>query len=569
MENIISFKNYSFRYREQAEPTLNNINLNIKKGEKILIVGPSGSGKSTLASCLNGINPSIAEGEVSGELIIKGQNTNNLDIFKISKFLGTVMQDPDKQFVGLTVGEDIAFKLENQCVPQEEMQDRVKEIAKVVDVDSLLNLAPFELSGGQKQRVTLAGVMIDDADILLFDEPLANLDPKAGQEAIELIDDIWKEKNNTIIIVEHRIEEVLHRHVDRIIVIYDGKIVADMNPDKLIEANILNKYGIREPLYITAMKYMGCNISWEIIPYNINKINLNECKEKLSLWDFKRESEVEKNIATPILEIDNLSYSYNNKKDTLKNISFKVNKGEIVSIVGKNGAGKSTLLKVICGFYKEATGKIKVDNKDIKGLTIKERAEKIGFVMQNPNQMISKTMIYDEVALGLISRGFKKEEVKDKVYEALKLCGLYEYRNWPISALSYGQKKRVTIASVLVLNPQIIILDEPTAAQDYKHYNEIMEFLVALKEKGVTIITITHDMHLMLEYSDKAIVLVDGEKIADGKAEEIITNEKVMKKGNLLTPSIYTLAERLEIKDKKEFIKYFIEYDRKVRLSNE
>lgn len=569
MENIISFKNYGFRYREQAEPSLCNINLDIKKGEKVLIVGPSGSGKSTLASCLNGLNPSISEGEAFGKLVIKGNDATKMNVFETSKVIGTVMQDPDKQFIGLTVGEDIAFKLENQCVSQAEMKERVSEIAKIVDVDSLLALAPYELSGGQKQRVTLAGVMIDDADILLFDEPLANLDPVAGQNAIELIDDIWKKRKNTIIIIEHRIEEVLHRDVDRIILIHEGKIALDMTPDKLIASNKLNSFGIREPLYITAMRYFGCDISEDKKPSSLEKMDLTECKDKYKEWSLKNIDKAIKKEKNEILSVENLSYSYNGKKTILNDVSFKINKGDMVSIVGKNGAGKSTLLKLICGFYKQNKGVISVGGEDIADFTIKERAERIGFVMQNPNQMISKTMIFEEVALGLLSRGVPTDEIEKRVYDVLRLCGLYEFRNWPISALSYGQKKRVTIASVLVLNPEIIILDEPTAAQDYKHYNEIMEFLVELKNKGVTVITITHDMYLMLEYSDKVIVISDGEKIAEGTSEEIISNDEVIKKGNLLAPSIYNLAKKLNIESPKDFIEDFINYDRKERLNNE
>lgn len=569
MENIISFKNYGFRYREQAEPSLCNINLDIKKGEKVLIVGPSGSGKSTLASCLNGLNPSISEGEAFGKLVIKGNDATKMNVFETSKVIGTVMQDPDKQFIGLTVGEDIAFKLENQCVSQAEMKERVSEIAKIVDVDSLLALAPYELSGGQKQRVTLAGVMVDDADILLFDEPLANLDPVAGQNAIELIDDIWKKRKNTIIIIEHRIEEVLHRDVDRIILIHEGKIALDMTPDKLIASNKLNSFGIREPLYITAMRYFGCDISEDKKPSSLEKMDLTECKDKYKEWSLKNIDKAIKKEKNEILSVENLSYSYNGKKTILNDVSFKINKGDMVSIVGKNGAGKSTLLKLICGFYKQNKGVISVGGEDIADFTIKERAERIGFVMQNPNQMISKTMIFEEVALGLVSRGVPTDEIEKRVYDVLRLCGLYEFRNWPISALSYGQKKRVTIASVLVLNPEIIILDEPTAAQDYKHYNEIMEFLVELKNKGVTVITITHDMYLMLEYSDKVIVISDGEKIAEGTSEEIISNDEVIKKGNLLAPSIYNLAKKLNIESPKDFIEDFINYDRKERLNNE
>ena len=562
---IIEFKDYSFRYRVQAEPTLKNINLTIYEGEKVLIVGPSGSGKSTLANCLNGLIPFYYSGKVSGELLIDGENVNDKNIFELSKIIGTVLQDPDSQFIGLTVGEDIAFKLENDCVEQNKMKSIVKGCAELVDIDSELESSPYKLSGGQKQRVTLAGVTVDDVKILLFDEPLASLDPLTGKSAIELIDDIKNKNNKTMIIVEHRLEDVLHKDIDRIIVMNNGEIVADTTPNEVLSTNILKNIGVREPLYISALKYANCNITPNMNPKSVESIDLDKCKEEVNTWYSSIDEDVIKSSNKTILELENISFSYNEEKQILKNVSFKVNKGDMVSIVGKNGAGKSTISKLICGFYKPTSGKILFNGEDIADKTIKERSEKIGFVMQNPNQMISKSMIFDEVAFGLRVRGYSEDEVKERVYKTLRICGLYPFRNWPISALSFGQKKRVTIASILVLNPEVIILDEPTAGQDFKHYSEIMEFLVELNKQDITIIMITHDMHLMLEYTNNVVVLSDGEKIADDTAINILTNNEVIEKANLKETSLYELAKKCGIKDEKNFIKRFIDYDRRVR----
>ena len=562
---IIEFKDYSFRYRVQAEPTLKNINLTIYEGEKVLIVGPSGSGKSTLAHCLNGLIPFYYSGKVSGELLIDGENVNDKNIFELSKIIGTVLQDPDSQFIGLTVGEDIAFKLENDCVEQNKMKSIVKGCAELVDIDSELESSPYKLSGGQKQRVTLAGVTVDDVKILLFDEPLASLDPLTGKSAIELIDDIKNKNNKTMIIVEHRLEDVLHKDIDRIIVMNNGEIVADTTPNEVLSTNILKNIGVREPLYISALKYANCNITPNMNPKSVESIDLDKCKEEVNTWYSSIDEDVIKSSNKTILELENISFSYNEEKQILKNVSFKVNKGDMVSIVGKNGAGKSTISKLICGFYKPTSGKILFNGEDIANKTIKERSEKIGFVMQNPNQMISKSMIFDEVAFGLRVRGYSEDEVKERVYKTLRICGLYPFRNWPISALSFGQKKRVTIASILVLNPEVIILDEPTAGQDFKHYSEIMEFLVELNKQDITIIMITHDMHLMLEYTNNVVVLSDGEKIADDTAINILTNNEVIEKANLKETSLYELAKKCGIKDEKNFIKRFIDYDRRVR----
>lgn len=568
-EPIIEFKDFTFQYYSQAEPTLHNINLKIYPGEKILIIGPSGSGKSTLGHCLNGLIPFSYKGDIKGSLRIKGIETRELDIFKLSKYVGTVLQDSDGQFVGLTVGEDMAFALENDRVPTEIMKKRVEEVAKMVDMDNFLASSPYDLSGGQKQRTALGGVMVDDVDILLFDEPLANLDPATGKTAIEIIDKIHKDSNKTIIIIEHRLEDVLHRHIDRIILINEGRIIADMNPHEIVASSLLKDNGLREPLYVTALKYAGVKVDKEILPGHLYSLRTENIKEQVRNWfrsiDEKEEIKEEK----PILKIENLYFSYDSRRQVLKDINITINEGEMLAIVGKNGAGKSTLSKILCGFEKHKEGKIFYKGEDLKDKTIKERAEIIGFVMQNPNQMISKNLIYDEVALGLRLRNMDEKEIEKRVNKALKVCGLLPFINWPISALSYGQKKRVTIASILVLEPKILILDEPTAGQDYMHYSEIMEFLKYLNSLGVTIIFITHDMHLMLEYTTRAIVLADGEIVIDDKPSKILTDEDTIKAANLKETSLYNLAQMVGIEDETKFVQSFIDYERWLKLKDD
>ncbi|MBP5297684.1 MAG: energy-coupling factor ABC transporter ATP-binding protein [Lachnospiraceae bacterium] len=563
MEPIIEFKDFTFKYRSQTEPTLKHINLTINKGEKILIVGPSGSGKSTLAHCINGLVPFSYSGEINGEYYVGGKNPKDLGIFGLSKIVGTVLQDTDGQFVGLTVAEDIAFVLENDCVDQPKMKDKVTELAGRVEIKKLLSNAPGELSGGQKQRVSMAGVMIDDVDVLLFDEPLANLDPATGKTAIELIDELSKDNDRTILIIEHRLEDALWRDVDRIIVVGDGEIVADTTPDELLCQDILDREGIREPLYITALKHAGCKVTSDTHPMHIDSMDISGYSDDVNKW-FKQITLPEpKEKTRKVLEIKDLNFEYIKGTPVLKDINFDIYEGEMLSIVGKNGAGKSTLSNLICGFIKPDRGQIKLYGEDISDLSVKERGERIGLVMQNPNQMISKAMIYDEVALGLAVRGVPEEEIKERVYETLKICGLYPFRNWPISALSFGQKKRVTIASILVMDPEIIILDEPTAGQDYRHYTEIMEFLKRINsEKGITIAMITHDMHLMLEYTDRAVVIADGELLADTTPAEVLTDETVSAKAYLKKTSLYDLAVKSGIKEPTRVVECFIYEDR-------
>ena len=562
---IIQFNSFQFHYFSQAEPTLHDINLTIYEGEKVLIVGPSGSGKSTLGNCLNGLIPFAYKGEIEGSLKINGRETREMNIFELSKMVGTVLQDADGQFIGLTVGEDIAFALENDCVDQGKMKEAVQKVADMVDMGKLLKSSPFELSGGQKQRVSFAGVMVDDVDILLFDEPLANLDPATGKTAIDLIDHVWKELGKTVVIIEHRLEDVLYRDVDRIVVVNDGRIAADMSPDDLIAADILPKMGIREPLYATALKYAGVRVTPDMRPGRMETLRIDMVKDAVQKWALSRVPDREVNNRPDILAAEHLSFQYTKKRRILKDINFHIREGEMVSIVGTNGAGKSTLAKVICGFVTEDEGRLLYEGEDLKGKTIKERSQMIGFVMQNPNQMICKPMIYDEVALGLRIRGVDEAETEKRVEKALKICVLAPFKKWPISALSFGQKKRVTIASALVLDPKILILDEPTAGQDFHHYTEIMEFLKSLNSEGVTIIMITHDMHLMLEYTPHAIVISDGQKIGDATSAEILTNEAITEQANLKITSLYELAVACGVENPEGFVQNFIDYERGLR----
>lgn len=563
---IISFKNFTFQYRAQKKPTLKEINLDIYPGERVLIAGPSGCGKSTLAGCINGLNPFSNPGECSGELIVDGVNAPKSSIFELSAHVGTVLQDPDGQFIGLTVGEDIAFALENSCIPQDEMHEITRHAAELVDIQDHLDYAPHELSGGQKQRVSLAGVMVDQVKILLFDEPLANLDPATGKQTIELINEIQENTDTTVVIIEHRLEDVLWRDVDRIVLMGEGRILADLHPDELLSTSLLEENGIREPLYLTAMRYAGVEITPEKKPAHVESVVMDEMdRKKMKDWFREREAVEAEKEDQPLLEVKNLNFGYEKSQQTLRNVTLTIHKGEMVSIVGKNGAGKSTFSKLVCGFETPDSGEILFNGKDLLQENIRHRAKHIGYVMQNPNQMISKTMIFDEVALGLRNMGKSEEEIREKVEETLKICGLYPFRNWPVSALSFGQKKRVTIASVLVQDPELIILDEPTAGQDFRHYTEIMEFLRGLNEKGVTVVMITHDMHLMLEYTPRALAFADGRLIADRSAAAVLCDPQLIREAALKETSLFTLANKLEIRPAEAFVERFIEEDREVR----
>ncbi|KKD59709.1 heme ABC transporter ATP-binding protein [Grimontia sp. AD028] len=556
----IEFKNFSFRYDALVNQTLKGINLRIEKGEKVLIIGPSGSGKSTLGQCINGLIPHSVEGDVLGELFIGGQNASSMSLVQYTEQVGTVLQDTDSQFVGLTVGEDIAFALENQQVPVADMYPVVKATAKMVELEALLNHAPHDLSGGQKQRVSLAGVLVDDVDVLLFDEPLAALDPKTGKRTIEIIDQLHSDTGKTIIIIEHRLEDVLTKHVDRVILMDNGTIVADTTPNALMMSGLLETHGIRQPLYFSALKHAGCELAESDSPAYLSALPVEKFKESLQHWATVNSSSARTENQQPLLTVEGLTYSYDGEKNALEDVSFTVNRGELVSILGKNGSGKSTITKLIMGVLEPDAGSISFDGQDFNQLSIFERSKKVGVVMQNPNHMISHHMIMDEVAFGLKNQGLDDKELERRCLEVLEFCGLSKYRHWPVDALSYGQKKRVTIASILVMEPELLILDEPTAGQDYRNYTAMLSFIKRLnKERGVTVMIISHDLHLVLENTTRSIVIADSKLIADAPMTDVFSQPTLLDAANLTTTSLYELAERAGITDINGFMKQFIE----------
>ncbi|NOI57813.1 ABC transporter ATP-binding protein [Vibrio coralliilyticus] len=560
----IVFSDFSFRYESLDRPTLKHINLRIEKGEKIVIIGPSGSGKSTLGQCLNGLIPHSISGEISGSLTLNGQDASQWELHQFTEQIGTVLQDTDSQFVGLSVGEDIAFALENQLVSNIDMYPVVKATARMVELEDMLTRSPHDLSGGQKQRVSLAGILVDDVDTLLFDEPLAALDPKTGRKTIEIIDQLHKESGKTTIIIEHRLEDVLHRPVDRIILMEQGEIVADMTPDALLTSSLLEKHGIREPLYLSALKAANVVLSDEDKPSTLGGINLEQHTKQFSHWQCDL-AVASAQSNTPLLSIDNLTYSYDGEKKALEGVSFDIHQGEFVSILGKNGSGKSTITKLIMGVIDPDAGSIEMRGQDLSTLSIFERSQKIGVVMQNPNHMISHHMIFDEIAFGLLNQGLNEKEIEQKVLRVLELCGLSKYRHWPISALSYGQKKRVTIASILVLEPELLILDEPTAGQDYRNYTSMLDFIQTLNnELGITVVIISHDMHLVLEHTQRSIVIADSRLIADAPMTDVFSQPDLLNQANLTTTSLYDMAVRLDVADKNQFMQHFIKLEQRV-----
>lgn len=564
---IISFQDVSFQYQSQSEPTLHHLSFDIYPGEKVLIAGASGSGKTTISRLMNGLIPSAYPGELSGKIFINGESVTDQTIFDLSLRVGTVLQDPDTQFVGLTVAEDIAFALENDAEDQSVLKQKAKDWAKQLKIPAILNNHPQEISGGQKQRVSMAGVLVDEGKILLFDEPLASLDPIAGRESIELIDDMQKNGATTTVIIEHRIEDVLYRPVDRIILIDQGKLVANDTPNTILKSGILAKLGLREPLYLSALKYAGIDLTQVADVDSVGKVALSASTiSALQAWVKPQQDRVQTMDVKPMLQANNISFSYDSKQ-VLNKLNLNINAGEMVSLVGRNGVGKTTLSNIITGFLHQSSGDLVLNGHSINEASIKERADHIGYVLQDPNMMISKNTVSEEVALGLTLRAVAPDEIERRVAETLKVCGLFEFRHWPISALSFGQKKRVTIAAILVLNPELLILDEPTAGQDWQHYTEMMTFIRDLNRKiGISVIFITHDMHLMMEYTDRVVVLNNGVIAYDDQPMKLFANLDLLKQASLVETSLFTLAQRIKV-DPEALIASFINQEKVVQTN--
>ncbi|OIK98063.1 heme ABC transporter ATP-binding protein [Oenococcus oeni] len=538
----VTFKNVNFKYRVQSQATLHDVSFAFDYGEKIIIAGPSGSGKTTIGHLISGLIPQSFPGNLDGQILVNDQDVSKLDIFNLSFAVATVLQDTDAQFVGMTVAEDVSFLLENENIDHQTLLKKTNHWLTELNLQSVKNHHPQELSGGQKQRVSMAGVLSSDSKILLFDEPLANLDPAAGRAAIQLISQLQKKLNLTVIIIEHRLEEALKIQADKLVIVSLGKIIANDTPDRVLQSGVVSQVGLREPLYLTALKKAGFDLSLEKHLTDLSSLNQELVSKKISNWLNTQISVKKPNPGQLILSIKNLFFSYP-KQSVFKDFNLDFYAGQITAIVGKNGSGKSTFSNLVTGFLKQDSGQIFFDGQSLDSLSVKERADKIGYVLQNPNQMISQNIVFDEVAYGLKLREVNPEEIKTRVRRVLKISGLDSMRHWPVSDLSFGQKKRVTIASVLVLEPQILLLDEPTAGQDYLNYRSIMNFVASLnRERHTSIIVITHDMHLMLEYADRALALVDGKILADDRPAVLLSNLELLKEASLAPTSLYNLA---------------------------
>ncbi len=533
---MINLKELEVKYQKLNNPTLKSINLQISNGQKVLILGPSGSGKSTLGKVLNGLIPNSINGQISGQNTIDNLHFGEASIFELSTKIGTIMQDQDSQFVGLNVAEDIAFYLENLAIPVDLMHKKVDSVIDILEVNDIKDTDPSRLSGGEKQKVSLAGVLVNDVDTLLLDEPLANLDPKSSIEVMELIKKINKDLSKTIIMIEHRLEDALIADFDVVVVIEDGQIIFNDTPNELLKSDILKQVGVRKPLYLEALDKLQFDYQTIANVLDYNSFDLSNLK-----FDIQRTQTCVAS-SSRLLEVNSLNFSYGDHL-VLQDVNFSVGKGEIVSLLGANGTGKSTLCDTIIGINKDYDGTITIDSASIDNMSITERSHLIGYVMQNPNHYITETLVGDEVAFTLRDSNLSNAQINEKVDLALSACRLTKFKKWPINMLSYGQRRRVTIAAALVRMPKMIILDEPTAGQDYDTFKSIMDTVSTLRNQfDISILVITHNMQIAYEYSDRALVLGKGKIQYDGQIDKLYENHELLDANNLRTTSIQEFA---------------------------
>jgi energy-coupling factor transport system ATP-binding protein len=477
MENILEVKRLGYNYPAEKKETLKNISFEVKEGEFFSIVGASGCGKTTLALALNGLIPRSLGGKLSGEIFIDDKSIKELPTAEISQNVQILFQSPDSQLFALNVEDEISFGLENLNIAWSEIEKRVGEVLKKLNIEELRNRSIEELSSGQKQKVALASVLAMKPKILILDEPTANLDPVAVIDLLHTLRELKKKEKITILLIEHNLDFV-KEFSDRVMFMDKGRVIEISSPEKIFKSKEF-------------LKVMN--------PPSNQRYLIDEIKQKKII---KKEK--------VILEIKNVNFTYPNKLHALDNINLNINEGDFLGIVGLNGSGKSTLALSLIGLLK-AKGSIILDGKEIIKQDIFERTKKIGYVFQNPNYQLFEDNVSDEIAFGLKNIGLEKKEMKKRVENALEIINLRDFAKEDPHSLSVGQKRRVTIASVVSMLPKIIIVDEPDTGLDYRNAEKLMDYLKKLNSKGHIIILISHNLELIDKYCNRVVYIEKGQ----------------------------------------------------------
>nr|WAH99844.1 MAG: energy-coupling factor transporter ATPase [Candidatus Methanoperedens sp.] len=534
---MIKIENLTYNYPNTTTPALDNINLEIKEGEFILLVGPSGCGKSTLVQCLNGIIPKVAGGDLQGKIIIGQKDISNCKVHQLSKHVGMVFQNPNAQLFGLTVEEDVAFGPENLGIARDEIQKLVEKSIGIVGIEKLRKRFTFTLSGGEKQRTAIAGAIAMEPKILVLDEPTSDLDPVGTKQVLETLKRLNKDKSITIVLIEHKIDEVFGV-ADRTIVMDRGKIILDGKTCEVFTHNLdqLENIGIYPPQLIRLSRMLSVKPSYNDIFSYFNSLN----------WSFQEFPEVTNIKKFPSKVVfEDIWFNYRGGPPALKGISLEINRGDFIAMIGPNGSGKTTLLSCLIGFIKPGKGRILIDGQDIKNLCVADLAIKVGYLFQNPDLQLFTDTVNQEVGFGLKNRSLATVDINKKVAHAMEIMELGEYRDRHPHSLSRGQRQRLAVASILSMEQEIIVLDEPTTGQDRGHLSKFLSQIKKLNDAGKTIIMITHDMGMVAEYARRTILMDEGKILMDGSTREVFSRPDLLKRTSIELPLVSRISNDL------------------------
>ena len=537
---MIKIRDLTFYYGDASRPALQDVNLDIEDGEFVLVTGPSGCGKTSLCRCLNGLIPHFYGGEIAGGLEVQGLDVMRHTTRDLATRVGMVFQDPENQLVSMDVQREVAFGLENLAFPRDVMAKRVEEALDTLGISGLRHRQVHELSGGEKQKVVISSVLALHPDVLVLDEPTSELDPKGAEDVLSIVRRLNDELGITVILVEHRLDRVVHL-VDRMIVMDEGKIIADGNPRAVLSNGDITSIGAGVPPIVRIVQRLRDN------GVNVDNIPLTVKEGRAMLKDIfmgargSTLSQAESaDNGRPVIEIDKLWHAYPEGITALKNVSLRICEGEFVAVMGRNASGKTTLVKHINGLLQPTKGKVIVSGIDTRRATIAQLSRKVGFIFQNPNDHIFADTVEEEIAFILKNLGFDSGEIAARIDEMLEMFALKEFRKRYPRSLSGGERQRVAMASVLVARPRVLILDEPTRGMDYRLKSELMRFLNGYREKGNTVVLVTHDVETVAEHADRVVLLSEGGVVVDGNKRDVLS------RALFFSPQINRLVQAFE-----------------------
>lgn len=552
---IIQIENLSYTYPSETK-ALTDVSIDVYPGEYLAIVGANGAGKTTLCMFLNGVIPNVIGGRVSGKVHVCGMDTFEHHVYDIAQNVGLVLQDPELQLFSADVRSEIAFAAENRGVPREEIIARMKDVLKIVRLEELASRLSDELSGGQKQRLAIAANLIVRPKILVADEPTSQLDPIGKEEVFATLSSLNKDFGMTVVIASHDVDEI-ERYADRVIVLDHGRIIMQGPPGKVFrEVDTLDRLFVHVPDLARLSQVLHINGSHPL------SLSVPEAAAQLKTWlgqgnsatgnAFKIPASPDiassKNTSTEnmAVDVDNVTYSYpGTSSPAISNITFTIPKGQFVGIIGQNGGGKTTIMKCLVGMIKPSQGEVLLDNIPLAGQKVGEIATQIGLILQNPDTQLFCMSVEEEIRFGLNNLSLEPEEIDRRTEEALKITGLGNYRTLYPFKLSLGDRRKVAVASIVAMRPQILIFDEPLTGQDYKGRYELVNLAAELHQAGHTVIMISHDMELVAKYTQRTLVVGKGQLLLDAPTREVFDHVDVLHGTYIEPPEIIRLAQAL------------------------